>query len=135
MRTRKPLAIPLAPIIWKLIVGDPVAIEDLEDIDCMYVQSLRSIRDIHLSGVTESNFHDVIPLENFEGTSCTGKVLIMNLTIITILAFGLELRQFTTRPTLRSSLQGTVQFETNQRGSNPEARIVPTRLTIIVTLI
>lgn len=74
VRTRKPLALPLAPIIWKLLVGDPVSIEDLEDVDCMYVQSLRSIRDIHLSGVTEGSFHDVIPLENFEGTSCTGKV-------------------------------------------------------------
>ncbi|KRT81776.1 Regulator of chromosome condensation repeat containing protein, partial [Oryctes borbonicus] len=75
MRTKKPLALPIAPIIWKLIVGEPVTIEDLEDVDCMYVQSLRSIRDIHLSGVTESNFQDVIPLETFEGTSCTGKIV------------------------------------------------------------
>lgn len=74
MRTKKPLALPIAPIIWKLIVGEPVSIEDLEDVDCMYVQSLRSIRDIHLSGVTEANFLEVIPLESFEGTSCTGKV-------------------------------------------------------------
>jgi hypothetical protein len=75
IRTRKPLAIPLAPMMWKLIVGELVNIEDLEEVDCMYVQSLRSIRDIHLSGVAEENFHDVIPLECFEGTSCTGKVL------------------------------------------------------------
>ncbi|KAF5282986.1 hypothetical protein FQA39_LY04857 [Lamprigera yunnana] len=75
MRTKKPLALSLAPIIWKLLVGEPVSTEDIEDIDCMYLQSLRSIRDIHLSGVTESNFHDVIPLENFEGTSCSGKVV------------------------------------------------------------
>lgn len=74
MRTRKPLALPLAPIIWKLLIGEPVSIEDLEDIDCMFVQSLRSIRDIHLSEVTEENFHDIIPLETFEATSCTGKV-------------------------------------------------------------
>lgn len=75
VRTRKPLAIPLAPIIWKQIVGEPVQIEDLEDVDCMYVQSLRSIRDIHLSGVTEECFHDVIPLESFVAPSCTGKVV------------------------------------------------------------
>lgn len=61
-------------MIWKLIVGEPIAVEDLEDVDCMYFQSLRSIRDIHHSGVTEEYFHDVIPLECFEGTSCTGKV-------------------------------------------------------------
>ncbi|KAL3277276.1 hypothetical protein HHI36_012626 [Cryptolaemus montrouzieri] len=75
IRTKKPLAIPLAPIIWKLVVGEPVTIEDLEEVDCMYVQSLRSIRDIHVSGVTAENFHDVIPLECFEGTSCTGKIV------------------------------------------------------------
>lgn len=74
IRTKKPLALPIAPMIWKLIVGEPVTVEDLEEVDCMYVQSLRSIRDIHLSGITEEYFHDVIPLETFEGTSCTGKV-------------------------------------------------------------
>ncbi|XP_044756783.1 probable E3 ubiquitin-protein ligase HERC1 [Coccinella septempunctata] len=75
IRTKKPLAIPLAPIIWKLLVGEPVTIDDLEEVDCMYVQSLRSIRDIHMSGVSAENFHEVIPLENFEGTSCTGKTV------------------------------------------------------------
>ncbi|XP_074033510.1 probable E3 ubiquitin-protein ligase HERC1 isoform X2 [Leptinotarsa decemlineata] len=75
VRTKKPLALPLAPMMWKLIVGEPLTIEDLEDTDCMYIQTLRSIRDIHLSGVTEEYFHDVIPLETFEGTSCTGKVV------------------------------------------------------------
>lgn len=75
MRTKKPLALPLAPLIWKLIIDEPVTIQDLEDTDVMYVQSLRSIRDIHLSGVTEANFHEIIPLENYEGTSCTGKTV------------------------------------------------------------
>ncbi|XP_057655201.1 probable E3 ubiquitin-protein ligase HERC1 isoform X1 [Diorhabda carinulata] len=75
IRTRKPLALPIAPMIWKLIVGEPLTVEDLEDTDCMYIQSLRSIRDIHLSGVTKDNFHDIIPLECFEGRSCTGKVV------------------------------------------------------------
>lgn len=74
LRTKKPLALSLAPIIWKLLVGEPVTIEDLEEVDCMYIQSLRSIRDIHLSGVTEANFYDIIPLNTFEGTSCSGKV-------------------------------------------------------------
>nr|CAI5839110.1 unnamed protein product [Callosobruchus analis] len=75
IRTKKPLALPLAPMIWKLIVGEPVNVEDLEDVDCMYVQSLRGIRDIHLSGVTPEYFHDIIPLESFEATSCTGKIV------------------------------------------------------------
>ncbi|XP_017786874.1 PREDICTED: probable E3 ubiquitin-protein ligase HERC1 isoform X2 [Nicrophorus vespilloides] len=75
IRTRKPLALPIAPLIWKLIVGDTVSIDDLEETDSMYMQSLRSIRDIHTEGVTEENFHEVIPLENFEGKSCTGKMV------------------------------------------------------------
>jgi E3 ubiquitin-protein ligase HERC1 len=59
IRTKKPLAVPLAPLVWKLLVGEPVYIEDLEEVDMLYAQSLRGIRDIHLSGVTEANFSEV----------------------------------------------------------------------------
>ncbi|XP_076258464.1 putative E3 ubiquitin-protein ligase HERC1 isoform X2 [Rhynchophorus ferrugineus] len=75
IRTKKPLAIPLAPLIWKLIVGEPITVEDLEDTDYMYVQTLRSIRDINKSGVTAEYFYEVIPLQTFEGQSCTGKIV------------------------------------------------------------
>lgn len=68
------MAVALAPLIWKLIINEPVSILDLEDTDLLYVNSLRTIRDIHLSGVNEENFHEIIPLETFEGTSCNGKV-------------------------------------------------------------
>jgi Ubiquitin-protein ligase len=59
VRTKKPLAVPLAPLVWKLLVGEPVSIDDLEETDSLYAQSLRGIRDIHLSGVTEATFHEV----------------------------------------------------------------------------
>lgn len=59
MRTKKPLAVPLAPLVWKLLVGEPVSMDDLEETDSLYAQSLRGIRDIHLSGVTEVTFHEV----------------------------------------------------------------------------
>ncbi|CAB3370488.1 Hypothetical predicted protein [Cloeon dipterum] len=75
IRTKKPLAVPLAPIVWKLLVGDFVTIDDLEEVDALYAQSLRGIRDIHLSGVTEANFSEVIPLECFEGSSWSGKLV------------------------------------------------------------
>lgn len=74
IRTRKPLAVPLAPIIWKLLVGEPVGVEDLEDTDAMYVQALRGIRDVEQWGVSGDRFHEVVPQETFEGYSCTGKV-------------------------------------------------------------
>jgi len=59
VRTKKPLAVPLAPLAWKLLVGEPVSMDDLEETDSLYAQSLRGIRDIHLSGVTEVTFHEV----------------------------------------------------------------------------
>nr|XP_022910583.1 probable E3 ubiquitin-protein ligase HERC1 [Onthophagus taurus] len=75
MRTKKPLALPIAPIIWKLLVGEPVDIDDLEEVDTMYVQGLKSIRDFHLSEVDGNSFQEVFPLETFESTSCTGELV------------------------------------------------------------
>lgn len=75
IRTKKPVALPLSSLVWKLLVKETVSWDDLEENDALYAQSLRGIRDIHLSGVTEENFHEVIPLECFEGTSWTGKMV------------------------------------------------------------
>lgn len=41
-------------------MGEKVVAQDLEEIDSLYMQSLRGIRDIHLSAVTEETFHEVI---------------------------------------------------------------------------
>lgn len=59
IRTKKPVALPLSPIVWKLIVKQTVTWEDLEENDALYAQSLRGIRDIHLAGVTKETFHEV----------------------------------------------------------------------------
>lgn len=75
IRTKKPVALPLSTLVWKLLVKEIVSWDDLEENDALYAQSLRGIRDIHLSGVTEENFHEVIPLECFEGTSWNGKMV------------------------------------------------------------
>lgn len=60
VRTKKPLALPLSSLVWKLLVQEPLTWEDLEENDFLYAQSLRGIRDIHLESVTENNFGDVI---------------------------------------------------------------------------
>ncbi|KAG8252876.1 putative E3 ubiquitin-protein ligase herc1 [Homalodisca vitripennis] len=73
IRTKKPLALNLSPLVWKLLVQEPVTVTDLEENDSLYAQSLRAIRDIHLAGITEANFHEFIPVECFEGTSWTGQ--------------------------------------------------------------
>ncbi|XP_063888404.1 probable E3 ubiquitin-protein ligase HERC1 isoform X2 [Scylla paramamosain] len=72
IRTKKPLALPLAPLVWKLLAGISPSSADLEEVDIEYMQTLRAIRDIDQDGVTEDTFHDVIPLESFECMSLTG---------------------------------------------------------------
>lgn len=59
IRTKKPVALPLSSLVWKLLVKETVSWDDLEENDALYAQSLRGIRDIHLSGVTEDNFYEV----------------------------------------------------------------------------
>jgi len=61
IRTKKPVAIPLAPIIWKIVVGEEVTVDDLEEVDVMYVKSLQSIRDHTSTQFNEENFHEVSP--------------------------------------------------------------------------
>ncbi|CAL1541385.1 unnamed protein product [Lymnaea stagnalis] len=75
VRTKKPLDLHLAPCIWKLIAGMPLKVDDLEEVDHLYIQSLRSIKDIHESGINEFNFHEFIPIDTFEGQSSSGHVV------------------------------------------------------------
>jgi len=59
IRTKKPIAIPLAPLIWKILVGEDVTADDLEEIDVMCIKGLQSIRDHLTSEFDEDNFHEV----------------------------------------------------------------------------
>lgn len=59
IRTKKPLDLHLAPLVWKQLVCIPLQLEDLEEVDLLYVQTLRSILHIEDSGITEDNFHEV----------------------------------------------------------------------------
>ncbi|XP_032830981.2 putative E3 ubiquitin-protein ligase HERC1 isoform X4 [Petromyzon marinus] len=75
MRTKKPLDLHLAPMVWKQLCSIPLGLEDLEEVDLLYVQSLCSILHIEDSGITELNFHEMIPLDSFVGRSADGKVV------------------------------------------------------------
>ena len=59
MRTKKPLDLNLAPIVWKQLACQPLTEQDLEEVDTLFVQNLRSIANIDESGVNENTFHDV----------------------------------------------------------------------------
>ncbi|XP_077988697.1 putative E3 ubiquitin-protein ligase HERC1 [Glandiceps talaboti] len=73
IRTKKPLDLHLAPMVWKQLCGMPLTADDLEEVDLLFMQSLRGIKDIDRSGVTEDTFHEVIPLETFECQSADGE--------------------------------------------------------------
>ncbi|XP_070543560.1 probable E3 ubiquitin-protein ligase HERC1 isoform X2 [Ptychodera flava] len=73
MRTKKPLDLHLATMVWKQLCGMMLNSDDLEEVDLLFMQSLRGIKDIDKSGVTEENFYEVIPLETFECQSADGR--------------------------------------------------------------
>ncbi|XP_025019967.1 probable E3 ubiquitin-protein ligase HERC1 isoform X1 [Python bivittatus] len=75
IRTKKPLDLHLAPMVWKQLCCIPLTLEDLEEVDLLYVQTLNSILHIEDSGITEENFHEMIPLDSFIGQSADGKMV------------------------------------------------------------
>ncbi|XP_061742965.1 probable E3 ubiquitin-protein ligase HERC1 isoform X4 [Nerophis ophidion] len=75
IRTKKPLDLHLAPLVWKQLCCIPLVREDLEEVDLLYVQTLKSILHIEDSGITEENFHEMIPLDSFVGQSADGKMV------------------------------------------------------------
>ncbi|KAF3830592.1 hypothetical protein GH733_004411 [Mirounga leonina] len=58
IRTKKPLDLHLAPLVWKQLCCVPLSLEDLEEVDLLYVQTLNSILHIEDSGITEESFHE-----------------------------------------------------------------------------
>uniref|UniRef100_H0V6J8 HECT-type E3 ubiquitin transferase n=1 Tax=Cavia porcellus TaxID=10141 RepID=H0V6J8_CAVPO len=75
IRTKKPLDLHLAPLVWKQLCCIPLTLEDLEEVDLLYVQTLNSILHIEDSGITEESFHEMIPLDSFVGQSADGKMV------------------------------------------------------------
>ena len=59
IRTKKPLDLYLAPLMWKLLAGMPLDAQDLEEVDLLFVQNMRGIAEIQESGVTEETFSEV----------------------------------------------------------------------------
>lgn len=46
-------------MMWKLLVGVAMTLDDLEEVDLLFTQSLRGISEIENAGVTAENFHEV----------------------------------------------------------------------------
>lgn len=49
-------------IVWKLLIQEPIGVNDIEENDSLFLQSLVGIRDIHTSNVGEHDFHEVSDL-------------------------------------------------------------------------
>lgn len=60
IRTKKPLDLHLAPLVWKQLCCIPLTLEDLEEVDLLYVQTLNGILHVEDSSITEQNFHEVV---------------------------------------------------------------------------
>lgn len=74
IRTKKPLDLHLAPLVWKQLCCIPLQLEDLEEVDLLYVQTLKSILHIEDSGITEDNFHEARNTFGFRRRWCEWKM-------------------------------------------------------------
>uniref|UniRef100_A0A8C7IFA5 HECT-type E3 ubiquitin transferase n=1 Tax=Oncorhynchus kisutch TaxID=8019 RepID=A0A8C7IFA5_ONCKI len=75
IRTKKPLDLHLAPWVWKQLCCIPLGGPDLEEVDLLTYRSLHGIRHLDNSGITEDNFHVMIPLDSFMAHSADGKLV------------------------------------------------------------
>nr|XP_022329995.1 probable E3 ubiquitin-protein ligase HERC1 isoform X2 [Crassostrea virginica] len=130
IRTKKPLDLHLAPSVWKLLAGIPLRLEDIEETDHIYIQSLRGILDIHESGVNETNFHEFIPLDCFEGQSADG-------SLVPVIPGGgtLQLNFHNRREYVEAVLNYRLQEMNRQAGAVREGMswIVPVPLLTLLT--
>lgn len=75
IRTKKPLELHLAPWVWKQLCSMPLTETDLEEVDLLTFRSLQGILHLENSGITEENFHVMIPLDSFVAHSADGRLV------------------------------------------------------------
>ncbi|XP_042364650.1 probable E3 ubiquitin-protein ligase HERC1 isoform X3 [Plectropomus leopardus] len=74
IRTKKPLDLHLAPWVWKQLCSMPLGGPDLEEVDLLTYRTLQGILHLENSGITEDNFHVMIPLDSFMAHSADGRL-------------------------------------------------------------
>ncbi|XP_032396193.1 probable E3 ubiquitin-protein ligase HERC1 isoform X5 [Etheostoma spectabile] len=75
IRTKKPLDLHLAPWVWKQLCSMPLGGPDLEEVDLLTYRTLQGILHLDNSGITEDNFHVMIPLDSFMAHSADGRLV------------------------------------------------------------
>lgn len=61
IRSGAPVSVPLAPPIWKLLVGQPLALDDLNEIDSNFLSTLTAIREMDARTLAESELPFATP--------------------------------------------------------------------------
>ncbi|KAL5252247.1 hypothetical protein ACHWQZ_G015137 [Mnemiopsis leidyi] len=72
IRTRKPLDIHLAPAVWTRLASLPLHTSDIQNVDSLFISSIKSLSNIDKSGVTAESFRNVIPIEKFHIQNSNG---------------------------------------------------------------
>ncbi|XP_040012788.1 probable E3 ubiquitin-protein ligase HERC1 isoform X4 [Xiphias gladius] len=75
IRTKKPLDLHLAPWVWKQLCSMPLGGPDLEEVDLLTYRTLQGILHLENSGITDDNFHVMIPLDSFMAHSADGRLV------------------------------------------------------------
>ncbi|XP_061887279.1 probable E3 ubiquitin-protein ligase HERC1 isoform X3 [Entelurus aequoreus] len=75
IRTKKPLDLHLAPWVWKQLCSMPLGEPDMEEVDLLTYRTLQGILHLENSGITEENFHVMIPLDSFVAHSADGRLV------------------------------------------------------------
>ncbi|KAG2528974.1 hypothetical protein JM18_001889 [Phytophthora kernoviae] len=74
VRSKQYLALNLAPLVWKKLAGEHVALDDLAAVDSMLVNSMSKMRTIDNYGVTEEMFEDIV-METFTTLGADNRVI------------------------------------------------------------
>ncbi|CAM9214773.1 unnamed protein product [Chrysoparadoxa australica] len=73
IRTKLFLDLNFPSLVWKQLVGQLLTRDDLENVDVLFTNSMDSIREMHVSGITEEVFDD-LGIGMFTCVGCDGKV-------------------------------------------------------------
>ncbi|EDV21026.1 uncharacterized protein TRIADDRAFT_60369 [Trichoplax adhaerens] len=73
VRSKKPLDLHLSPTVWKQICGIPLTEGDIEEVDTLFIQTMRSLRDVEYNDIDENTFQEYFPISTFVAKDSNGK--------------------------------------------------------------
>ncbi|KAI6658552.1 E3 ubiquitin-protein ligase HERC1-like [Oopsacas minuta] len=73
IRTTKPLSLHISPMVWKLIAGIEITMDDLEEVDSAFMQAMRGIWKLS-EDITPSTFSEMIPISSYEAYNMAGQL-------------------------------------------------------------